>query len=218
MQVTHVRRSINIGSIAVLLTNLVWPCFSAPVRRGTTAPNLPDRMHFGNVSLDPGPMWIVTSQGDTLSLTINNPIAKLRDAIHLKVGPMMTGNVNATINQLWSSAAAGQQVQGSITNDNDLLLGGGGRLYRHFGSFTNGGAAFVIIAEAGNKLMPFVLTADNRSEVSSNRPMTKKGGTARANAASSLLPFAPLPLAAWSLCPARAPPMAVPSHVPPRAA
>lgn len=122
-----------------------------------------DRVRFGNVSFDPGTMWIVTNQGDSLQMTPNIPTPKVRDAIHLKVGPVMTGNVTSIINQLWTAAAEGKQIQGSITNDKDLLMGGGGNLYRHFANFQDGSAAYVIIAEVNNKFTPFVLTADNKS-------------------------------------------------------
>jgi hypothetical protein len=117
-------------------------------------------VRFGNVSFDPGPGLTVVDQGETLLLLPNNPM--LKDKCRVNVGPVRTGNAAAVIAQIWASLTAGKQIKGRVTDDNSLLMSGGGRLYRHFARFEDGSGAFIILVEVSGKLTPFVLTGDNQ--------------------------------------------------------
>lgn len=117
-------------------------------------------VRYGNVSFDTGTLLTVVNQGETLLLIPNNPM--LKDKCRVNVGPVRTGNAAAVIAQIWASLTAGKQIHGHVTDDNSLLMSGGGRLYRHFARFEDGSGAFVILVEVSGKLTPFVLTGDNQ--------------------------------------------------------
>lgn len=161
MRAKSVHKIVISSLVVVLFTGLQMPAHLA-AHGDPLAPGIPrDLIRFGNVSFDPGTQWIVIGQGQTMLMVPNNPMFK--DTVRLNVGPVSTGNAAALIAQIWATLSAGKQIQGHVTDDSSMLMGGGGRLYRHFAMFQDGSGAYIVLVEVSGKLTPFVLIGDNKN-------------------------------------------------------